>query len=398
MVNLRWVTTNLDHKRIPLNGSERGEKQGNIPYWGANGIVDYVDDYLVNEPVVLIGEDGAPFLDPLKEVAFQVDGPIWPNNHIHVLRPNREKVADGFLKHWLNTVPYAIYINGSTRDKLTQNQLGSIKIGLPSLETQKRIAAFLDGRTAQIDGLIEKKRRLLDRLSEKRQAIITQAVTKGLNPAAPMHASGIEWLGQIPTHWEAKRLKYISARVTVGIVVTPAAYYADEGILALRGLNVRTMGFDFSDTRDITLEGHQLNIKSMLRVGDLVAVRTGAPGTTAVMPEGLAGSNCIDLVIIRRPRSASEQYVGWFLNSDIARTQYALGAEGALQQHFNVETTKEVMVTLPPLSEQADIARHIGQAIAAHDAQTDKVRQSINKLAEYRTALITSAVTGQMEI
>lgn len=267
----------------------------------------------------------------------------------------------------------------------------------PPLEAQKRIAAFLGEKTAQIDGLIEKKQALLERLTEKRQAIITEAVTKGLDPSTSMKESGIDWLGRIPAHWDTKRLKYISPRVTVGIVVTPAAYYADEGILALRGLNVRTMGFDFSDTRNITPEGHKLNIKSTLQAGDLVAVRTGAPGTTAIVPEELAGSNCIDLVIIRRPPGASVQYVGWFLNSDIAQTQYALGAEGALQQHFNVETTKEVLLTLPPLAEQADIANHIDQTIATHDLQTDKVRQSIEKLSEYRSALITSAVTGQIE-
>ncbi|UJX43792.1 hypothetical protein [Xanthobacter sp. YC-JY1] len=267
----------------------------------------------------------------------------------------------------------------------------------PPLETQKRIAAFLDEKTAQIDGLIEKKRALLDRLAEKRQAIITQAVTKGLDPAAPMKDSDIDWLGQIPAHWEVKRLKYISPRVTVGIVVTPAAYYADEGILALRGLNIRTMGFDFSDTRNITQEGHHLNIKSMLRAGDLVAVRTGAPGTTAIVPEELAGSNCIDLVIIRRPHCASGRYVGWFLNSNIAHTQYAIGSEGALQQHFNVETSKEVLVTLPPPSDQVEIAKYIDDSIAAHDVQADKVQLSIEKLTEYRSALITAAVTGQIE-
>lgn len=286
---------------------------------------------------------------------------------------------------------------GSKMPRVDWETVGHQSLPLPPIETQRRIAAFLNEKTARIDALIEKKRALLEWLAEKRQAIITEAVTKGLNPVVPMRDSGIDWLGQIPTHWEVKRLKYISPRVTVGIVVTPAAFYADEGTLALRGLNVRTMGFDPSDTRNITPEGHELNSKSMLQAGDLVAVRTGAPGTTAVIPEELAGSNCVDLVIIRRPRGASGRYVGWFLNSDIAQTQYAMGAEGALQQHFNVETSKEVVVTLPPPTEQAEIAEYIDQAVAAHDTQADKVRQSIETLNEYRSALIVAAVTGQMK-
>ena len=97
----------------------------------------------------------------------------------------------------------------SIRD-FQRSQLQDIYVPFPPLETQKRIAAFLDEKTAQIDGLIEKKRALLERLAEKRQAIITQAVTKGLNPAAPMKDSGIDWLGQIPAHWEVKRLRSLA--------------------------------------------------------------------------------------------------------------------------------------------------------------------------------------------
>lgn len=271
------------------------------------------------------------------------------------------------------------------------------RVTLPPLETQKRIAAFLDEKTAQIDALIGCKQVLLARLAEKRQAIITQAVTKGLNPAAPMKNSDIDWLGYVPAHWEVKRLKYVSPRVTVGIVVTPAAYYADEGTLALRGLNIKTMDFDLSDTRNITDDGHELNRKSTLREGDLVAVRTGAPGTTAVVTEELAGCNCIDLVIIRRPNDADPRYIGWYLNSDIAKTQYEMGSEGALQQHFNVETSKEVVLSLPPLEEQHEISAYIDAAMVAHDRQRGMVEESISKLAEYRSALITSAVTGQIE-
>ncbi|MCC7273087.1 MAG: restriction endonuclease subunit S [Alphaproteobacteria bacterium] len=286
---------------------------------------------------------------------------------------------------------------GVSYPAINASELLDIKVPLPPLEIQKRIAAFLDEKTARIDALIAKKRALLERLAEKRQAIITQAVTKGLNPAAPMKDSGIHWLGAIPAHWQVKRLKYVSPRVTVGIVVTPAAYYTDEGVLALRGLNVRTMGFDLSDTRNITRDGHELNRKSELREDDLVAVRTGAPGTTAIVTGELAGCNCVDLVIIRKPAEAAPRYLGWFLNSDVAKTQYSLGSEGALQQHFNVETSKEVSLTLPPLKEQHEIAAYIDTALAAHDRQSGMVETSVSRLQEYRAAIITAAVTGRIE-
>lgn len=274
--------------------------------------------------------------------------------------------------------------------------VGHQPLPLPPLDTQRQMARFLDERTARIDGLIETKRALLDRLAEKRQALITRAVTKGLDPAAPMKPSGIDWLGDIPAHWDLKRLKFVSPKVTVGIVVTPAAYYADEGVLAIRGLNVRPMGFDLTETRSLSEDGHSLHLKSALYADDLVAVRTGAPGTTAVITDNLEGSNCVDLIIIRKPRSASSRFLGWFLNSDAARTQYALGSEGALQLHFNVETSKEVLVSLPPVEEQNEIARHIDRAMEYERVRAERVEYSVKLLEEYRGALITAAVTGKL--
>lgn len=316
------------------------------------------------------------------------------------LRPSA-RVLPRYLFYVVSSKAFVDAVNaetfGSKMPRADWGTVGHQPLPLPPFDTQRRIATFLDGKSARIDGLIAKKRALLERLSEKRQAIITQAVTKGLDPAAPMKDRGIEWLGQNPAHWEVKPLKRISQRVTVGIVVTPAAYYADEGVLALRGLNVRTMGFDLSDTRNITEDGHELNRKSELREGDLVAVRTGAPGTTAIVSEDLAGSNCIDLVIIRKPLNADPRYLGWFLNSDVAAVQYTLGSEGALQQHFNVETSKATLICLPPVEEQRAIAAHIDFELAAHDRQSQLVESSVSQLLEYRSAVITAAVTGQIE-
>ena len=286
--------------------------------------------------------------------------------------------------------------NGTTFVELSRDELAAVPVEFPPLDTQRRIAQFLDEKTAWIDGLIEKKRALLDRLAEKRQALITRAVTKGLNPDSPLKPSGIDWLGDIPAHWEVKRLKYISPRVSVGIVITPAAYYADEGVLAIRGLNLRAMEFDFTDSRNISKEGHELHLKSELYEGDLVVVRTGDPGTTSVITADLEGTNCVDLVIIRRSSSASSRFLGWFLNSDTAKVQYAMGSEGALQLHFNVETSKEVAVAVPPIEEQEAIAEYIDRGHEYENERAAKVERSVELLEEFRATLITSAVTGQL--
>lgn len=373
-----------------------------LPFMEATATPKEIEKFTLQAGQVFITKDSEGWDDIGIPALVTEDMPgVLCGYHLAIFTPDSDKLEGAFLA-WLCRADalndqFKLSANGVTRFGLGQYSMKNAVVGYPPLETQKRIAAFLDEKTAQIDALIARKQGLLERLAEKRQAIITQAVTKGLNPAAPLKDSGINWLGQIPAHWETKRLKYVSPRVTVGIVVTPAAHYADEGTLALRGLNIKTMDFDLSDTRNITHEGHELNRKSTLRKGDLVAVRTGAPGTTAVITKELAGCNCIDLVIIRRPNNADSRYIGWYLNSDIAKTQYGMGSEGALQQHFNVETSKEVVLSLPPLDEQREISAYIDAAMIAHDRQRGMVDDSIAKLIEYRSALITSAVTGQIK-
>ena len=316
-----------------------------------------------------------------------------------VVRPN-DDVDSGFLGWAAKSEPFISAVVarsvGVSYPAINASELVTIDMPVPPLDTQRRIARFLDEKTARIDGLIEKKCALLDRLTEKRQALITRAVTKGLDPDAAMRASGIDWIGDIPAHWEVLPLKYISPKVSVGIVVTPAAYYADEGVLAIRGLNVRPMGFDFTDSRNISEEGHELHLKSELYEGDLVAVRTGDPGTTSVITADLEGTNCVDLVIIRRPSHISSRFLGWFLNSDAAKVQYTIGSEGALQLHFNVETSKEVSVAVPPNEEQTAIADYIDRTLEYESDRAVKVDGSVDLLQEYRAALITSAVTGQL--
>ncbi|MDE0678726.1 MAG: restriction endonuclease subunit S [Gammaproteobacteria bacterium] len=347
---------------------------------------------------ILVSEGG----DAGRTAIFDADGEYYFQNAINRVRPDhRGKIEPDYIYYWFTFLKAAGYVemmcNVATIPHFTAEKVKAAPLAFPPLETQRRIVRFLDEKTARIDGLIEKKRELLDRLAEKRQALITRAVTKGLNPDAPMKPSGIDWLGDIPAHWEVKPLKNISPRISVGIVVTPAAYYADEGVLAIRGLNLRPMGFDFSDSVKISDKGHELHLKSELHEGDLVAVRTGEPGTTSVISADLEGTNCVDLVIIRKSPNASSRFLGWFLNSDVSKVQYAIGSEGALQLHFNVETSQELTVAFPPREEQRQIAEYIDRRLKNENERAERVAESVELLHEYRTALITAAVTGQIE-
>jgi len=396
-IQLRHLVDCCDGARVPLNAEQRADRKGLIPYWGANSIVDYVDAALFDEELVLLGEDGAPFLDRTKPVAFRSVGPIWPNNHVHVLRPLHSGSAR-YLAYALNSTDYVPFIDGSTRDKLTQSSMVGIPVAWPSKSERDAIAAFLDRETAKIDALVEAQERLIALLKEKRQAVISHAVTKGLAPSAPMKASGVEWLGQVPAHWEVTRLKRVVSSITVGIVVEPSKYYVDEGVPALRSLNVRPGRIRPDDLVFISDEANELHSKSKLNAGDIVAVRTGQPGTAAVVPSEFHGANCVDLIIIRKGHELCEQFLCWFLASDGALQQFAEGSGGAIQLHFNVSAANELVLAVPPLAEQQRIATELDRNVRMLDALVSESEAAITLLQERRAALISAAVTGKIDV
>ncbi|HZH09295.1 MAG TPA: restriction endonuclease subunit S [Microvirga sp.] len=313
-----------------------------------------------------------------------------------------QRAVPKFLGYALGSEPFIAEVIarsvGVSYPAINASDLVRIPVALPSKQEQVTIAAFLDRETGKIDALIEEQTRLIALLKEKRQAVISHAVTKGLNPHASTKDSGVEWLGKIPMHWEVCRLKQVSPEITVGIVVEPSKYYTNEGIPALRSLNVRQDAIELDNMAFISGEANDQLRKSQLRAGDLVAVRTGQPGTAAVIPPELDGCNCIDLIIIRKPEAGSERYLCWYLASDVAARQFTEGSGGAIQQHFNVGTAMNLIVAWPPMSEQEEIAAYLDSFIANIDALTAEADAAIALLTERRSALISAAVTGKIDV
>lgn len=288
----------------------------------------------------------------------------------------------------------------STINQLTINALKSFAVPLPPLETQKRIAAFLDEKTAQIDGLIARKQALLARLAEKRQAIITQAVTKGLNPAAPLKESGSDWLGQIPAHWEAVPLKRLKRFLTSGSRGW-GDYYADEGDVFLRMTNVTKGGveIDTTDLRHVKLDGVREGTRTATKVGDILITITAELGSVAIVRAALAGAFINQHIALFRPDQSQcdPDFLVNFLWSDVTKVQFELSGQGGTKQGLGFDQVDNVMIALPPLDEQREIARQVESSRNDIDVAEGLVSQSVTALTEYRSALITSAVTGQIE-
>jgi type I restriction enzyme S subunit len=287
---------------------------------------------------------------------------------------------------------------GAIQAYLSRDDFRRLRLPQPPSDEQIAITAFLDQETAKIDALVGEQRQLIELLREKRSVLITESVTGGLQSNVRTKPSGIDWLGQVPEHWVIRRLRHLSPKITVGIVVEPSRYYVDSGVPALRSLNIAPGRITLDNLVFISAEANKMHAKSILQSGDLVAVRSGQPGTTAVVPPELDGCNCIDLIIIRRPRGCTARFLCWYLASHAAVTQFAIGVDGAIQRHFNVGTAHDLIVVVPPRVEQDAIADFLEAETRRLDTLITEVDHAIGLLLERRAALISAAVTGQIDV
>ena len=285
----------------------------------------------------------------------------------------------------------------ATIQNFNAEKYANIKMPSPPLETQKRIAAFLDEKTAQIDGLIEKKRALLDRLAEKRQAIITQAVTKGLNPSALMKDSGINRLGDIPAHWEVKRLKFVTERPLKYGANAPADWDEPSWPRFVRITDVAPSGALRPETfRSLPPE---IGSSYALADGDILLARSGATVGKSFLYRPEWGNACFAGYLIQARISTDHdaEFMYQYLNSDSFWSWVSANFIQSTIQNISAEKYAGIWMPCPPLDEQVQIVEQIANVARQVSVQVDWVRCSLEKLTEYRSALITAAVTGQIE-
>ncbi|EXI72977.1 MAG TPA: restriction endonuclease subunit S [Candidatus Accumulibacter phosphatis] len=385
---VRYATTCLDGKRVPLNVGERSSRQGDYPYWGANGIVDSVDEYLFDEPLVLLGEDGAPFFDKTKPVAFFVSERVWVNNHIHVLRV-APRFDARFVVHALNATDYGSWIEGSTRDKLTQDKMGSILLPTPPLRQQRAIADYLDHETARLDSLVAAKERVLGLLAEKRRALITRAVTRGLDPHAPLSDSGIPWLGEIPAHWETRRAAWLfRERDDRGEAHLPLLEVSINAGVVLR---------EFSDER-IESTAADFNTYKVARQGDVAFNKMRMwQGAVGVAPQdGLVSP---DYVVAAPSGSLTPEYAGLLFRTSTFSAECARRSHGIVWDRLRLywEGFRDIELPLPSADDQRDIVAHIAKETAKLDELRAATERTIALLKERRAALISATVTGRIQ-
>jgi type I restriction enzyme S subunit len=309
--------------------------------------------------------------------------------------------------------PYLLYLlksrvpelsataNGTTFVELSRDDLASVRISIPPLETQQRIAAFLDVKTAQIDALIANKQTLLQRLAEKRQAIITQAVTKGVNPRMPMKDSGIAWMGQIPAHWHLKRLRYLLDGDTRNGLYKPKDQFDDEGVPFVQmGEAFRDLRFS-RGTNDRVVSNPRELARWGLRSGDFLIARRSIVfegSGKSVLIEDISEPHLFESSMIRiRPLSAKfSNFLNYYFQSSICRAFFLSITKQVTISGIDSQQLKEIAVPVLEEAEADKIVESIEDQNRKIDIIIKETKGSIASLHEYRISLISAAVAGQL--
>lgn len=388
----QWTESGIPIIRIQnLNGSEE--------FNFFDGEVE--DRYLVHDGDLLFGWSGnrgtsfGPFLWKREEICAL-------NQHIFRVNPNS---TDKRLVYWslkavtAHVEDQAHGIIGMVH--VTKGDLGAINVPVPPTTEQTAIAVFLYRETAKIDGLVAEQKRLMELLKEKRQAVISHAVTKGLNPKAPMKPSGIEWLGDVPEHWEVIALKRIAD------VQTGVAKGKDNGsrttitVPYLRVANVQDGYLDLENVATIEIPSEDLN-RYALKDGDVLMNEGGdfdKLGRGYIWEGQIAPCITQNHVFAVRPRQVSSAWLNAITGSDFAQFYFMTRSKQSTNlASISSTNLMELPVILPPKVEQSTILSFISNQTSRFDALTAEAQRAIDLLQERRTALISAAVTGQIDV
>jgi type I restriction enzyme S subunit len=387
---LGFEILSITQRGIKIKDTESGDGQLSMDYSKYQIVLK--NDFAMNHMDLLTG-----FVD-----ISQYDGVTSPDYRVFTLEDSQS--FDGYFLYLLQAcytekIFYPLGQGASTlgRWRLPTEAFNEFVSPIPPKNEQQAIANFLDHETAKIDTLIEQQQQLIQLLKEKRQAVISHAVTKGLNPNAPMKDSGVEWLGEVPAHWEVKRLKNV-AEVVDCRNKTPE-YFDDGEYLVIRTTNVKQQVLNLNGA----LYTNEANFKIWTQrgvppAGSILFTREAPAGEVCLVPEGLKfclGQRMMNFIC---HNSQYNSYLFDFLLSDCLERYIQSVSHGSTVSHLRVEQVENIPVLVPPKNEAHEISQNLGVIKNKYLILTEEAEVAIQLMQERRTALISAAVTGKIDV
>jgi type I restriction enzyme S subunit len=402
--NVGWLGDVPEHwevcslKRIVRLKSGEGitsdaiDDKGLYPVYGGNGPRGYTSSYTHDGFYVLIGRQGA-----LCGNVNYASGKFWASEHAVVATPSRQ-VETRWLGELLRAMNLNQYSISAAQPGLAVETLNALQVPLPSGLEQRAIASFLDRETAKIDALVEEQKLLIELLKEKRQAVISHAVTEGLDPNAPMRRSGLVWPYEIPSHWQVLPLARVVRQFVDYRGATPIK--TEQGVPLITATQVKNGRIDHSlDPVFISEEEYAERMtRGFPEKGDVILTTEAPLGEAAqIEDEKVAPGQRLILLKVQQSHITNEFLLMHF-RSDFGKHQLLSRGTGSTAVGIRADRLKASLVLVPPLEEQVEIVESINNACADIPTTERTVERQIELLEERRAALISSAVTGKIDV
>lgn len=367
-----WIVVQLKHHLSFQNGQDyktiEAKENGGFPVYGSGGVFTFAEKYMYDGESVLFGRKGTI------DRPLYVKDKFWVVDTMYYTIP-KEDTSCKFLYYIATTLPYDKYSTSTALPSITQTILGNIRIALPLFDKQQKIADYLDKKCEEIDSLIEVQEQMITKLTEYKQSVITEAVTKGLNPNARLVPSGIDWIGDVPEGWKVCRIKDM-VNLQSGTSLT-STEISDSGIYPVYGGNgLRGYYEDYSNDGEYILIGRQ---------GALCGNINYASGKFWATEHA---------VVCYPKRAFARIWLGELLRA-MNLGQYSLSSA---QPGLAVERIKNLKMPLPPIAEQQTIASYLNTKYSEIDALIALKQQKIETLKDYKKSIIYEYVTGKIEI
>ena len=396
--SLRWMIDIASGESLPSNCEKEYSKENQFPVVGGNGVMGFSNKVNTADAAIAVGRVGA-----LCGNIHSIDYDSWiTDNALKISKWN--KFSKDFLVYLLKTAHLNDLASKTAQPLITGEQVKSLKVVLLPIAEQKKIANFLDFETAQIDTLIEKQQALIQLLKEKRQAVISHAVTKGLNPDAPMKDSGVEWLGEVPEHWDLTRIKYITSVFEQGWSPQCDSRPAEEneyGVLKVGCVNHGK--FNVKENKALPPELSP-KLQYLIYKNDLLISRANTKelvGSAAVVDDDYDNILlCDKLYRLRFIPEINPRLVSFYLSIGAVREQIELQASGASHsmQNISQDVIKEMPCFFLSKEESKSILAFIDKQTEVFDSLINNAQKAIQLMQERRTALISAAVTGKIDV
>ena len=381
---LSEVADILDSFRKPINSTERtkriqGKKENELyPYYGATGQVGLIDEFLTDGEFVLVGEDGAPFLEPFKNKSYIIRGKAWVNNHAHILSGKKDVLSNQYLNYFLNSFDYRNYVNGTTRLKLTQGNLTQIPIPLPTLSTQHKIVSRIETLFAELDKAEERLRTAQQQLKTYKQAVLNH------------------WLNNEDGKWKTVKLGEV-ADMCLGKMLDKNK---NKGTYQpyLRNVNVRWGSFDLDDLLEMKFEESEQD-RYGIQIGDLIMCEGGEPGRCAIWNANVPNMKIQKALHRIRVRNMVYNKFVYCLFSLYAQNGYLEKYfTGTTIKHLTGQSLKSIEIPLPPIAEQQRIVQEIESRLSQATASETYIENALQQTEALRQSILKKAFSGEFDL